>query len=62
MSKLLLTFSLLILFVSQSLGQEAKKVPFVLGEIDSIKSVELNETRILNIYLPEGYSPDSSTK
>jgi predicted alpha/beta superfamily hydrolase len=62
MNKLLLTFSLLILFLSKSLAQEPKKTPFVLGEIDSIKSVELNETRILNIYLPEGYSPDSSTK
>jgi predicted alpha/beta superfamily hydrolase len=61
MYKLLLTFSLLILFAGQSMGQEAKKVPFVLGEIDTIRSIELNETRTLNIYLPGGYSPDSST-
>jgi predicted alpha/beta superfamily hydrolase len=62
MNKLLFTLSLLILFASYSIAQEAKKTPFVLGEIDSIHSTELNETRILNIYLPEGYSPDSSTK
>ena len=35
--------------------------PFVLGLIDNIKSTELSETRTLNIYLPEGYSPDSAT-
>lgn len=31
--------------------------PFVLGFIDEIQSTELNEKRILNIYLPEGYNP-----
>lgn len=31
--------------------------PFVLGVIDEIQSKELNEKRILNIYLPEGYNP-----
>ncbi len=30
--------------------------PFVLGVIDELKSAELNEKRILNIYLPEGYN------
>ena len=62
MSKLLLTFSLLILFITKSFGQHEKKTPFVLGEIDTIRSIALNETRTLNIYLPEGYSPDSATK
>jgi len=36
--------------------------PFVLGVIDEIQSKELNEKRILNIYLPEGYNPDEATK
>lgn len=36
--------------------------PFVLGVIDEIKSKELSETRILNIYLPEGYDKNDSTK
>jgi hypothetical protein len=35
---------------------------FALGLIDTIQSVELGESRILNIYLPDGYSPDSSTR
>jgi len=33
--------------------------PFVLGQVRTINSTELNETRTLNIYLPDGYSPDS---
>ncbi|MDP5201054.1 alpha/beta hydrolase [Flavobacterium sp. DG2-3] len=36
--------------------------PFVLGVIDEIQSKELNEKRILNIYLPEGYNPAEATK
>lgn len=36
--------------------------PFVLGVIDEIQSKELAEKRILNIYLPEGYNPNDSTK
>ncbi|WP_119789638.1 alpha/beta hydrolase [Flavobacterium anhuiense] len=36
--------------------------PFVLGVIDEIQSKELNEKRILNIYLPEGYNPAEDTK
>ncbi len=44
------------LFTKTMFGQE----PFVLGVVDKIQSVELSETRTLNIYLPEKYSPDSS--
>ena len=36
--------------------------PFVLGVIDEINSKELAEKRILNIYLPEGYEKDDTTK
>ncbi|HXB43837.1 MAG TPA: alpha/beta hydrolase-fold protein [Puia sp.] len=36
--------------------------PFVLGVIDEIQSKELGEKRILNIYLPEGYKPNDTTK
>jgi len=62
MIKLLLVFSILILFQTQSSAQQRKpSTPFILGQIDSIQSTELNETRRLNIYLPEGYSPDSAT-
>lgn len=42
-------------------AQKASLKPFQLGVIDELKSTILNETRVLNIYLPEGYSPDSAT-
>ncbi|MDB5281176.1 MAG: hypothetical protein JWO06_251, partial [Bacteroidota bacterium] len=35
--------------------------PFILASTSTIQSNELGETRKLNIYLPEGYSPDSAT-
>ncbi|GGI28785.1 alpha/beta hydrolase [Pedobacter mendelii] len=34
--------------------------PFIIGQIETIESKVLKETRALNIYLPEGYTPDSS--
>ena len=61
---ILLLFSI-CLFGHMANGQHAasKKPatpkPFVLGLIDQIPSRELGETRALNIYLPDGYSPDS---
>ncbi|MEQ1624697.1 MAG: alpha/beta hydrolase-fold protein, partial [Sediminibacterium sp.] len=36
--------------------------PFVLGVIDEIHSKELAENRVLNIYLPEGYSQNDTIK
>lgn len=38
----------------------AQEKDFVLGKIETIHSVELNENRPLNIYLPEGYDPKES--
>jgi predicted alpha/beta superfamily hydrolase len=43
-------------------SQPPKREPFVLGHIDRIKSVQLNENRVLNIYLPEGYDADPKVK
>ncbi len=54
MNKLL--FLLIWCAIQFSMAQK----PLVLGRIDSIQSTILNEKRILNIYLPEGYSPDSA--
>lgn len=42
-------------------AQTNKTAPFVLGLVDTIHSEILSEKRILNIYLPEGYSLDSTT-
>lgn len=41
-------------------NREQSSKPFVLGVIDEIQSRELSETRILNIYLPEGYNDNDS--
>jgi len=57
MKRLALFFVLTSFWSNIAFGQ----TPFTLGLIDKIQSIELSETRILNIYLPEGYSPDSST-
>ncbi len=62
------SFILLLLFflINPLLAQKDLSIqgnnqnPFVLGIIDTIKSAELGKNRILNIYLPEGYSPDSA--
>ncbi len=54
----------LTLPVANSLAQTklAEPKPFVLGVVEELKSIELGETRILNIYLPEGYSKSDTTK
>jgi hypothetical protein len=58
----------LIILTQTCLGIKAQKpdpysrasetLPF--GVIEKISSEQLNEERILNIYLPQGYSPDSA--
>lgn len=42
--------------------QATKSKPFVLGEIRELPSSLLNETRVLNIYLPEGYNAGDTTR
>lgn len=54
-----------LFFTAFAVGQNARgneKKPFVLGVIDQIDSKALNEKRVLNIYLPEGYNPKEDTK
>jgi predicted alpha/beta superfamily hydrolase len=59
-----ITFSLvIILFSSISFAQSNSEInskPFVLGQIDEIFSRELDEKRILNIFLPEGYQKEKA--
>ncbi len=56
----LLTICLFLLSWNNTYAQknETKKV-FAIGEIVELQSTILNEKRTLNIYLPEGYHPDS---
>lgn len=60
-------FSLIILVLCtiNSFGQNLQVdsiVPFSIGETITFKSPSLNESRKLNIYLPQSYSPDSTKK
>ena len=67
MKKILVLISLLFLLCNFSKSQDtdvknkSKEKPFLLGIIDTIQSSLLSETRAINIYLPEGYSPDSAS-
>ena len=59
----ILTLSTIVVLGQTNKSNEVDKTkPFILGVIDEIQSKELNETRILNIYLPEGYNPKDTTK
>lgn len=67
MKKLPLAF-ILVFLANLSFGQRIKTTkpettkPFVLGLIDEIQSKVLAEKRILNIYLPEGYNQQDTTR
>jgi predicted alpha/beta superfamily hydrolase len=55
-----LLFLLMVAAIS-SIAQTSSK-PFVLGLIDELPSAILHEKRTLNIYLPEGYNQQDTTK
>ncbi|HZH66504.1 MAG TPA: alpha/beta hydrolase-fold protein [Flavisolibacter sp.] len=66
--KVAATIFILTFVTTMALGQAGRlshtdsSKPFVLGLIDEIHSSELSEKRILNIYLPEGYNKNDTTK
>ena len=55
-----LQFCCLIACCQANTNDKAK--PFVIGEVREIQSAVLSEKRVLNIYLPEGYKPQDTTK
>ncbi len=57
MKRIILSVVVSVLFFGSSIAQEKD---FVLGKIETIHSAELNESRTLNIYLPEGYNSNES--
>lgn len=59
MRTLFVSFIFMLLYTALP-AQNAR--PFVLGEIREMESKELGEKRTLNIYLPEGYAQNDSTK
>jgi predicted alpha/beta superfamily hydrolase len=59
----ILTFSATLTFAQKVNAKQTEDArPFVLGVIEEIRSKELAEKRVLNIYLPEGYDKNDSTK
>ena len=57
------TFSTTLIFGQKlKTNQTEATNPFILGVIDEIQSKELAEKRGLNIYLPEGYNQNDTTK
>ncbi len=50
--------ALVLTFFIPATAQQTK--PFSIGVVDSVQSLELGEKRMLNIYLPAGYNPDSA--
>ena len=47
---------------SQSVIKESSKEPLIIGEVVTLPSKVLSENRILNIYLPEGYTAKDTLK
>ena len=43
-------------------AQSNNSKPFVLGVVEELQSKQLAEKRVLNIYLPEGYSPNDTVR
>jgi uncharacterized protein len=66
MKSICVVFLLIFFQISSASGQNHQVLQpdgqtiFALGVVEKIQSVELGEPRILNIYLPDGYSSDSA--
>ena len=56
----IIVYILIFFNLNSSAQNNQQEKPFILGEIQTINSSILKENRILNIYLPEGYSADST--
>lgn len=59
MNKLIITIALSFSLIQLASTQVNNKKPLSIGESIEFESKVLNENRIINIYLPESYSPDS---
>ena len=62
LAAILFFISLSSVSYSQTGAPAQSSKPFVLGIIEEIQSVALSEKRILNIYLPQGYNKNDTTR
>ena len=56
------TTFILTFFSALIFAQTSTSKPFVPGITEEIQSTQLSEKRVLNIYLPEGYSKNDTIK
>ncbi len=56
----LFTLSLILFFAASLHAQTSADSSFTLGKVHTISSTILNEKRVLNVYLPEGYTENDS--
>jgi predicted alpha/beta superfamily hydrolase len=59
---ILISFPIIAFGQTQQLKPTDSAKPFVLGFIEEIRSLQLAEKRVVNIYLPDGYSSEDTTK
>jgi uncharacterized protein len=57
-----IAFLCCVVSFGQSKADTVKVKPLIIGAVHQLKSVILSETRTLNIYLPDGYNADDTTK
>lgn len=58
--KIFVPLLLLFFFANKNFAQSGK--PIIIGHADEIQSKELNEKRVINIYLPENYNPGDTIR
>lgn len=58
--KFIITIFLFYSFITVKAQTSQDAKPFIIGETRILKSTILNEDRILNIYLPEGFDKSKS--
>lgn len=57
---IILRIFLLLVFCRSAGHAGAQTTPFILGTVEKIHSAILSEDRVLNVYMPQGYRPDTA--